>query len=59
MNHDYTHCYDYNPDVCPKDCYRAQLVEDLLKTNYRWPVSWSMLKNTVYCPKWPKEEKDE
>ncbi len=57
MNHDATHCYDYNPDVCPEDCYRAQLTEELHKIYYPWPVSMAMLKYTVYCPKWPKEEK--
>ena len=29
MNHDYSHCADYQPD-CPKDCFRAQLTKELL-----------------------------
>lgn len=53
MNHDYTHCGDYNPDKCPKDCFRAQLAEDL--KNYNWPVSMARLENTIYCPKCNKE----
>lgn len=28
MNHDYYHCLDYLPN-CPKECFRAQLTEDL------------------------------
>lgn len=28
MNHDYSHCLDYLPN-CPKECFRAQLTEDL------------------------------
>lgn len=55
MNHDATHCYDHS-DECPKDCYRAQLVEDLRRTKYPWPVAWAMLKHTDLCPKWPKKE---
>ena len=58
MNHDATHCFDYNPDECPKDCYRAQLTEDLRKSKYPWPVSFSHMKCTEYCPKWPKKDKE-
>jgi len=59
MNHDATHCFNYDSSVCPKTCYRAQLTEDLKKTNYPWPVSWSYFKHTDYCPKWPGKEKEE
>lgn len=56
MNHDATHCFDYDPDKCPKDCYRAQLTEDLRKIRYPYPVSYAMLKHTDMCPKWPGKE---
>lgn len=29
MNHDVSHCSDYNPDTCPKSCYRAQVTAEL------------------------------
>lgn len=53
MNHDAMHCGDYCEE-CPKDCYRAQLTEELKRINYPWPVSWGMLRGTDLCPKWPK-----
>lgn len=59
MNHDATHCYDYDPEECPKDCYRAELTEELRRINYPWPVSWSMFKYTDYCPKWPVKNVEE
>lgn len=49
MNHDATHCADYN-SKCPKSCYRAQLTEELRRTGYPLPVSWALFKNTPYCP---------
>ena len=55
MNHDATHCLDYCKD-CPKSCYRAQLTAELRKIVYLLPVSWANLKETRYCPKWPKKE---
>ena len=50
MNHDATHCADWTKD-CPKDCYRAQLTEDLKNVEwyYRLPVSWAHLKGTIEC----------
>lgn len=54
MNHDYTHCADYNSQ-CPKSCFRAQLAEDLHR--YWGPVSMANLKYTDYCEKWPKKDK--
>lgn len=56
MNHDATHCFDYCKDKCPKDCYRAQLTEELKHIKYPWPLSYALLKYTDMCPKWPKEE---
>ena len=29
MNHDVSHCSDYNPDTCPKSCFRSQVTADL------------------------------
>lgn len=58
MNHDATHCFNYNPSECPDTCYRAQLTEDLKKTNYPWPVSYSYFKYTSYCPKWPEKTEE-
>lgn len=45
MNHDYSHCLDYD-DECPDVCFRAQLVRDL--TDEYW-VSWSSFKGTPEC----------
>lgn len=55
MNHDATHCANYGPK-CPKDCYRAQITEELNKIENLWPVSYAYFKYTEYCPKWPKKE---
>ena len=59
MNHDATHCADYEKSKCPKTCYRAQLTEDLRKRIYLLPTSWAHYKGTNYCPKWPKQKKEE
>ena len=56
MNHDATHCSNYDPNECPKSCYRAQLTEDLQKTYYPWPTCWAMFKYTIECPKWPEKK---
>jgi hypothetical protein len=58
MNHDATHCGDYCSE-CPETCYRAQLAEDLVRTNYRWPISMASLKYTKLCPKWPDAKTEE
>ena len=29
MNHDVSHCSDYDPKVCPAKCYRAQVTAEL------------------------------
>lgn len=55
MNHDATHCFNYTK-ACPKDCYRAQLTEDLRHIIYTLPTSWAMFKGTKECPKWPTPE---
>lgn len=56
MNHDATHCLDYDKKRCPKTCYRAQLTEELKHINYFLPTSWSHYKGTKMCPKWSNKE---
>ena len=51
MNHDATHCADYNIITCPQTCYRAQLTEDLRTTHYFLPTSWAHFYGTKECPK--------
>lgn len=55
MNHDATHCADYQKSKCPPSCYRAQLTEELRHISYTLPTSWANYKGTKECPKWPKE----
>ena len=51
MNHDYAHCADYKKGVCPKECFRGELVRDLgLHPTLRAVVSWMNLKGTEECP---------
>lgn len=50
MNHDATHCADYDPKKCPKSCYRAMLTKELKEIVYALPVSWSNFKGTSVCP---------
>lgn len=51
MNHDATHCLDYEPNKCPKRCYRAELTEDLKhRPDLIWlPVSWAWFLGTKEC----------
>ena len=49
MNHDYAHCADYNPDICPASCFRGQLVRDYRERELGVPVSWMHLKDTDEC----------
>lgn len=49
MNHDVSHCLDYDEKKCPADCYRAKVTKDLKDSNYPWPVSFVHFKGTVYC----------
>ena len=48
MNHDYAHCWDYEKGVCPEDCFRAVLTEDL--KNWPHPVTYTQFKGTDACP---------
>lgn len=58
MCHDATHCADVN-ESCPADCYRKQLDDDLKKIGgYKWPLSYSNLRETSICPLNRKEGSD-
>lgn len=52
MNHDVSHCADYDAIKCPKSCYRAALAQDLKD---RWmesmhmPISWAHFMGTEQC----------
>jgi len=48
MNHDYAHCADYKIGICPRECFRGQLVRDLISTQWVY-VSWMNLKGTDEC----------
>ena len=50
MNHDYSHCLDYLPN-CPKECFRAQLTEDLRsrKDLIGVPLTWTHFYKTDEC----------
>lgn len=51
MNHDYTHCIDYelNKDRCPKSCFRRELTEDLKEHPLPY-TSWMHFAGTKDCP---------
>ena len=52
MNHDATHCADYDEKVCPKNCYRAELTADLAKRHKEFigvPISYASLLGTSEC----------
>jgi hypothetical protein len=55
MNHDATHCEDYDKNKCPALCYRAQLTKDLEKRDdlMGFPISWAHFKGTKQCLLWP------
>lgn len=50
MNHDATHCSDFKKGKCPKDCYRAELTNELRHICYPLPTSWASFKGTKECP---------
>ena len=56
MNHDYAHCADYSRD-CPKDCFRAELTEDLKHRTDLLGLSftWMHFKGTDECERKEKE----
>lgn len=49
MNTDYTFCFDYKEGVCPKDCFRAEITNELYHSNVHYPVSWANFKGTEEC----------
>ena len=59
MNHDATHCFNYDKKKCPKKCYRAQLTEDLHRVHYSLPTSFAHFKYTSHCPRWPTKPSNE
>ena len=59
MNHDATHCLDYDPKTCPSECYRAQLTEELHRIYYPLPVSWAHLEETNLCEKKPNTDRQD
>jgi len=48
MNHDYSHCIDYNKD-CPRNCFRGQLVRDLNSHPTIKNISFMSFKGTDEC----------
>ena len=48
MNDDYARCWDYEKGVCPEECFRAKLTDDL--KNWPHPVTYSKFKGTEACP---------
>lgn len=51
MNHDVTHCADYQENRCPKSCQLALLTKDLTKIIYLLPTSWAHFRETKDCPR--------
>ena len=51
MNHDASHCFDYDKEKCPKTCYRARLTEEVINRPELWqiPLSYSHFFNTEEC----------
>lgn len=58
MTYDITYCEDYERDICPKTCYRAEITQKLrdeaIKDSFD-PKTFAMLsyahfKNGPYCP---------
>lgn len=51
MNHDATHCLDYEKGKCPKWCYRAELTAELPKRTdlIGIPMSWAHFRDTREC----------
>ena len=60
-NHaDYCHCFDYRPDICPEECFRARLTKELKeKPGYPYPVSYGNFLHSGFCPLDEGSEEDE
>ena len=52
LNHDYCHCFDYDKEKCPEECFRGELVRDLKNRPdlIGIPMTWSNLRNDPDCP---------
>lgn len=48
INHDYAHCEDYKRGVCPKECFRGELVRDLPKSHVKY-ATFASFKGTDEC----------
>ena len=54
MNHDATHCADYDEKKCPDSCYRAELTKDLAQKHSEFvgiPISYASFAGTTECAK--------
>lgn len=52
MNHDASHCLNYDAERCPDTCYRAQLTQEYQdrKTEFLGiPVTWTAFMGTDEC----------
>ena len=51
INHDVSHCLDYDPNKCPDWCFRAQVTEDLNDRHdlVGIPMSWMHFRQTSEC----------
>lgn len=60
MNHDYSHCSNYSKEICPKECFRAQLTEDLKNRTdlLGLPFTWMRFRETKECPLKNREVKE-
>lgn len=49
---DFCHCSDYDPSICPEQCFRARITQELkeVKPPYPYPVSMANFRNSGYCP---------
>ena len=61
MNHDATHCIDYDKRRCPKHCYRADLTEELKRRPdlIGIPISWAHYLGTEQCDRKVMDMSDE
>lgn len=46
----YCHCSDYKKDICPEECFRARITEEVKAFQYPYPVSYGNLRSSGYCP---------
>jgi len=52
MNHDATHCSDYDEKKCPANCYRAELTKDLVERHSEFigiPMSYASFAGSSEC----------